>query len=47
MPNDIPGAHLKELSDNLMKTFSAVCEMSSDRAKQIAYAVDTEMVRHV
>ncbi|PIO36676.1 hypothetical protein AB205_0203350 [Aquarana catesbeiana] len=45
MPNDIPGAHLKELSDNLMKTFSAVCEMSSDRAKQIAYAVDTEMTK--
>ncbi|XP_077343964.1 dystonin isoform X14 [Lithobates pipiens] len=47
MPNDIPGAHLKELSDNLMKTFSAVCEMSTDRAKQIAYAVDTEMTKLV
>nr|DBA26389.1 TPA: hypothetical protein GDO54_010659 [Pyxicephalus adspersus] len=45
MPDNIPGTHLKELSDNLMKTFSAVCEMSSERAKQIAYAVDTEMTK--
>ncbi|KAM5163309.1 dystonin isoform 1-T1 [Mantella aurantiaca] len=45
MPDDIPGAHVKELSDNLKKTFSGVCEMSSDRAKQIAYAVDTEMTQ--
>ncbi|XP_068137517.1 dystonin isoform X15 [Hyperolius riggenbachi] len=45
MPDEVPGTHLKELSDNLMKAFVAVCEISSDRAKQIAFAVDTEMTK--
>ncbi|XP_075058625.1 dystonin isoform X5 [Mixophyes fleayi] len=43
IPDDLPGEHLKELSDCLMKTFAAVREISSDRAKQIAFAVDAEM----
>ncbi|XP_075716874.1 uncharacterized protein LOC142758985 [Rhinoderma darwinii] len=43
VPGDLPGEHLKELSEDLMKTSAAVCAMSSDRAKQIAFAVDAEM----
>ncbi|XP_044146772.1 dystonin isoform X4 [Bufo gargarizans] len=43
VPGDLPGEHLKELSGNLKKTFATVCEVSSDRAKQIAFAVDAEM----
>ncbi|XP_069830585.1 dystonin isoform X4 [Dendropsophus ebraccatus] len=45
VPGDLPGDHLKELSETLMKSFATVCEMSSDRAKQIAFAVDAEMVK--
>ncbi|XP_056421747.1 dystonin isoform X16 [Hyla sarda] len=43
VPGDLPGEHLKELSETLMKTFAAVCEMSPDRAQQIAIAVDAGM----
>ncbi|XP_066460088.1 dystonin isoform X1 [Eleutherodactylus coqui] len=42
-PGDLPGEHLKELSETLMKTFATLSEMSSDRTKQIAFAVDAEM----
>ncbi|KAM3930381.1 dystonin isoform 2-T2 [Leptodactylus fuscus] len=45
IPGDLPGEHLKELSETLMKIFTTVCDMSSDRAKQIAFAVDAEMVK--
>ncbi|XP_071998332.1 dystonin isoform X6 [Engystomops pustulosus] len=43
VPGDLPGRHLKDLSETLIKTFATVCELSSDRAKQIAHAVDGEM----
>ncbi|XP_075454243.1 dystonin isoform X6 [Ascaphus truei] len=46
MSEELPGEHLKELKisyDCLQKAFAAVCEMSSNRAKQIAFAVDSEM----
>ncbi|XP_031758907.1 dystonin isoform X7 [Xenopus tropicalis] len=43
MPGNIATEHLKELNDCLKKAHAVVCEMSSDRAKQIAFNVDTEM----
>ncbi|XP_077146122.1 dystonin isoform X1 [Ranitomeya variabilis] len=43
VPGDLPGEHLKELSETVMNSFATVCEMSSDRAKHIACAVEAEM----
>ncbi|KAM4042423.1 dystonin isoform 16-T16 [Anomaloglossus baeobatrachus] len=43
VPGDLPVEHLKELSETLMNSFATVCEMSSDHAKQIAFAEDAEM----
>ncbi|XP_039176248.1 dystonin isoform X35 [Crotalus tigris] len=43
---DVPAQQLEDLKESykcLEKEFSTVCEMSSNRAKQIAFAVDSEM----
>ncbi|KAG8444908.1 hypothetical protein GDO86_009892 [Hymenochirus boettgeri] len=42
-PDDLSLQHLKELNNCLLKAFAVVCEFSSEHAKQIASAVDTEM----
>ncbi|XP_018118963.1 dystonin isoform X3 [Xenopus laevis] len=43
VPGDLATEHLRELNDCLAKALALVCDMSSDRAKQIASSVDTEM----